>query len=135
MAPPCLYAYLVIKEFECTTTLWFPHCPSPSPSQDFDRRVIPVCGLEEVVVDDKTRRALRDIINFEKARSGLTAVAAAVLCVPCRSVCRAEVCAVQRCVLCSGVCRAAVCAVQRCVLCRGVCLLMCCIVPCMYLVF
>lgn len=99
MAPPCCYAYLVIKEFECTTTLWFPHCPSPS--QDFDRRVIPVCGLEEVVVDDKTRRALRDIINFEKARSGLTAVDATVLCVSC-CVCRAVVCAV-------------LCAVQGCV--------------------
>ena len=64
-----------------------PQC-SP-PSQDFDRRVIPVCGLEEVVVDDKTRRALRDIINFEKARSEL------VLCVGvCAYVC---VCALRVC--------------------------------------
>ena len=61
-----------------------PQC-SP-PSQDFDRRVIPVCGLEEVVVDDKTRRALRDIINFEKARSEL------VLCACVRAYVRMCVC-------------------------------------------
>jgi SpoVK/Ycf46/Vps4 family AAA+-type ATPase len=39
--------------------------------KDFDRRIVPVCGLDEIIVDDKCMRGLRDIVNFEKARSVL----------------------------------------------------------------
>ena len=37
-------------------------------SQDFDRRVIPVGGLDEIIVDDKLMVQLKEIVQFEKAR-------------------------------------------------------------------
>ena len=36
--------------------------------QDFHRRVVPVGGLDEVVVEDKLMEQLREIVQFEKAR-------------------------------------------------------------------
>ena len=41
---------------------------SPPPLQDFDRRVVPTAGLDEVVVDDTVLRQLKEIVQFEKAR-------------------------------------------------------------------
>ena len=39
--------------------------------QDFDRRVVPEAGLDEVIVEDKIMKQLREIVQFEKARSVL----------------------------------------------------------------
>ena len=36
--------------------------------KDFHRRVVPVGGLDEVVVEDKLMEQLREIVQFEKAR-------------------------------------------------------------------
>ena len=36
--------------------------------QDFDRRVVPEAGLDEVIVEDSTMKQLREIVQFEKAR-------------------------------------------------------------------
>lgn len=40
-------------------------------SQDFDRRVVPEAGLDEVIVEDKIMKQLREIVQYEKARSVL----------------------------------------------------------------
>ena len=42
-------------------------CVSP---QDFDRRVIPSAGLDEVVLQERLTRQLKEIVQFEKARWG-----------------------------------------------------------------
>ena len=39
--------------------------------QDFDRRVVPDCGLDEVIVEESIMRQLREIVQFEKARAVL----------------------------------------------------------------
>lgn len=39
--------------------------------KDFHRRVVPVGGLDEVVVEEKLMKQLREIVQFEKARSVL----------------------------------------------------------------
>ena len=43
---------------------------SSSP-QDFHRRVLPTSGLDKVVVEEKLMKTLREIVQFEKARSVL----------------------------------------------------------------
>ena len=37
--------------------------------KDFDRRVIPSAGLDEVVVEEDIMKQLKQIVQFEKARS------------------------------------------------------------------
>jgi SpoVK/Ycf46/Vps4 family AAA+-type ATPase len=37
--------------------------------KEFDRRVVPSCGLDEVIVDDDLAKSLRELVEFEKARS------------------------------------------------------------------
>eukprot|EP00800_Vazella_pourtalesii_P010699 TRINITY_DN2610_c0_g4_i1.p1 TRINITY_DN2610_c0_g4~~TRINITY_DN2610_c0_g4_i1.p1 ORF type:complete len:970 (-),score=246.43 TRINITY_DN2610_c0_g4_i1:85-2994(-) len=39
--------------------------------KDFDRRVIPSVGLDEVVVDDQIQNSLKEIVQYEKARAVL----------------------------------------------------------------
>ena len=39
--------------------------------KDFDRRVVPVAGLDEVVVEESIMKQLKQIVQFEKARSVL----------------------------------------------------------------
>ena len=39
-------------------------------AQDFDRRVIPSAGLDEVVLQERLTRQLKEIVQFEKARWG-----------------------------------------------------------------
>jgi len=39
--------------------------------QNFDRRIVPVRGLQDLIVPDKTRKQLSQIINMEKARQVL----------------------------------------------------------------
>ena len=46
------------------------HVCSPS-TQDFHRRVLPSSGLDKVVVEEKLMKTLREIVQFEKARSVL----------------------------------------------------------------
>ena len=41
--------------------------------KDFDRRVVPVAGLDEVIVEEPVMRQLRQIVQFEKARYVATA--------------------------------------------------------------
>ncbi len=36
--------------------------------QDFDRRVVPNAGLDEIIVEDDVMRQLKEIVQFEKAR-------------------------------------------------------------------
>lgn len=36
--------------------------------RDFDRRVVPVAGLDEVIVEEPVMKQLREIVQFEKAR-------------------------------------------------------------------
>lgn len=36
--------------------------------KDFDRRVVPNAGLDEVVVEDSIMKQLKQIVQFEKAR-------------------------------------------------------------------
>ena len=36
--------------------------------KDFDRRVVPVAGLDEVIVEEAVMKQLREIVQFEKAR-------------------------------------------------------------------
>ena len=36
--------------------------------KDFDRRVVPNAGLNEVVVEDSVMKQLKQIVQFEKAR-------------------------------------------------------------------
>ena len=36
--------------------------------KDFDRRVVPVSGLDEVIVEDSIMKVLQQIVQFEKAR-------------------------------------------------------------------
>ena len=36
--------------------------------KDFDRRVVPVAGLDEVIVEDDVMKQLKEIVQFEKAR-------------------------------------------------------------------
>ena len=36
--------------------------------KDFDRRVVPHSGLDEVIAEDSILRQLREIVQFEKAR-------------------------------------------------------------------
>ena len=36
--------------------------------KDFDRRVVPVAGLDEVIVEDSIMKQLKEIVQFEKAR-------------------------------------------------------------------
>ena len=36
--------------------------------QDFDRRVVPEAGLDEVIVEESTMKQLKEIVQFEKAR-------------------------------------------------------------------
>ena len=36
--------------------------------KDFDRRVVPVAGLDEVIVEESVMKQLREIVQFEKAR-------------------------------------------------------------------
>ena len=40
----------------------------PLPPQDFDRRVVPAAGLDEIIVDEGVMRQLKEIVQFEKAR-------------------------------------------------------------------
>ena len=54
--------YIYYDHVHCIASL-----PPPSP-QDFDRRVVPTAGLDEVVVDDTVLRQLKEIVQFEKAR-------------------------------------------------------------------
>ena len=37
--------------------------------KDFDRRVVPAAGLDEVVVEESIMKQLKQIVQFEKARS------------------------------------------------------------------
>ena len=39
--------------------------------KDFDRRVVPAAGLDEVVVEESIMKQLKQIVQFEKARSVL----------------------------------------------------------------
>ena len=36
--------------------------------KDFDRRVVPTAGLDEVVVEESVMKQLKQIVQFEKAR-------------------------------------------------------------------
>ena len=36
--------------------------------KDFDRRVVPISGLDEVIVEDSIMKVLQQIVQFEKAR-------------------------------------------------------------------
>ena len=36
--------------------------------KDFDRRVVPAAGLDEVIVEETVMKQLREIVQFEKAR-------------------------------------------------------------------
>lgn len=36
--------------------------------KDFDRRVVPIAGLDEVIVEDDVMTQLKEIVQFEKAR-------------------------------------------------------------------
>ena len=36
--------------------------------KDFDRRVIPTAGLDEVIVEDSIAKQLKEIVQYEKAR-------------------------------------------------------------------
>ena len=36
--------------------------------KDFDRRVVPAAGLDEVVVEESIMKQLKQIVQFEKAR-------------------------------------------------------------------
>ena len=36
--------------------------------KDFDRRVIPTAGLDEVIVNDSVAKELKEIVQYEKAR-------------------------------------------------------------------
>ena len=36
--------------------------------KDFDRRVVPVAGLDEVIVEEPVMKQLREVVQFEKAR-------------------------------------------------------------------
>ena len=40
--------------------------------KDFDRRVVPSAGLDEVVVEESIMKQLKQIVQFEKARSVLS---------------------------------------------------------------
>ena len=46
-------------------------CVSSPSHQDFHRRVLPTSGLDKVVVEEKLMKTLREIVQFEKARSVL----------------------------------------------------------------
>ena len=36
--------------------------------QDFDRRVVPTAGVDEIVVVDSVMKQIKEIVQFEKAR-------------------------------------------------------------------
>ena len=36
--------------------------------KDFHRRVVPLCGLDKIIVPDDLLKTLREIVQFEKAR-------------------------------------------------------------------
>ena len=36
--------------------------------KDFDRRVVPVAGLDEIIVEEPVMKQLKEIVQFEKAR-------------------------------------------------------------------
>ena len=42
--------------------------------KDFDRRVVPNAGLDEVIVEEDVMKQLQLIVQFEKARCGLLCV-------------------------------------------------------------
>ena len=42
--------------------------------KDFDRRVVPAAGLDEVVVEESIMKQLKQIVQFEKARSVLSSI-------------------------------------------------------------
>ena len=62
----CVYVYVFV--YVCMCMCLSMHICVWLNFQDFHRRVIPVGGLDEVILDDKLMEQLKEIVQYEKAR-------------------------------------------------------------------